>query len=372
MLRSLVGSEMCIRDRLQLGWVLQYDHMEERKCTLEATRRVLLRIVRCSSVTCQEWPWDLCPGESLSIQASTVMTLSPAAVPCSPVQPESSLHTPSPAERPTGPLQITIDGLPASTPAMGNGGTRQAILASIESLINVGMPPKQILHRLTSWPKIESDRAWLESKSIADPKPLATSVIRALVPLVGQKGLEMSVVRLVLEVLAAACILTGELGRCMPRIAESMVLRLRREGVTSQVEQQKIEACSNLGMHSNETKVDTADSSDEGDPGGDESSDWDDDSWDDEAGVLSTDTLVCEFGKFLKAMSVHFPDINTIDKTQKSVGSGATPGKPSTSSVVEFLATSSSSPCCWPGLSDENARVLNWVLVTACANTTEM
>ena len=80
-----------------------------------------------------------------------------------------------------------------------------------------------------------------------DPKPIAASVVRALIPLVEQKGLEMSILRLVMEVLCAACILLRELECCLPRIADSMVLRLRREGVTSRVEREHLEECRGLG-----------------------------------------------------------------------------------------------------------------------------
>lgn len=320
---------------------------------LEAMRRVLLRIVRLHNVAV-EWPWDTTPGESLA--PSSPIHLAPAAVPFSPAAGENPT-TPTPRERGNG-LYVEVGKTP---------GIKHAILASIDALINVGMPPKQSVHALTSWPARSCDLAWMNKAQI-DPKPVASAVIRGLLPLMEQKGLEMSVLRLVMEVLGAACILLRDLEICLPGIADSMVLRLRREGVTSRVEQQKIEECSNLGMHSNETKVDTADSSEEAEGAQDQTtSDWDDDSWDDESGVVCIDTLVGEFGKFLMALSAHYPAINTTEGCASNLTGMVTPGKRPMNSVIEYLATSTTSPCCWPGLSDENARILNWVLVTACA-----
>ena len=136
--------------KLQLGWALQYDHMEERKCTLEGTRRVLLRIVRLRNVTA-EWPWDLTPGDSLSTGSpSSGISLAPAAVPCPAAVPAAEGCT-SPA--PVTPhrdraasaagLHVSVDvGKTPSGCSTPSGATRQGILASIDSLINVGMPPK--------------------------------------------------------------------------------------------------------------------------------------------------------------------------------------------------------------------------------------
>jgi len=251
---------------------------------------------------------------------------------------------------------------------------RQAIIAKIDALVNIGFSPKLTHSRVCKWPSAEVDRAGL---SEVETKETAMLVLGQLLPMVEHKGLETGVLRCVMELLCAACVLAGptNLGECLPRVTTSMINRLGGEGVLSKVEKEFAPLPAVSGDY-NLLANDTGDTSlegkavDEDDDEEDvamssmEEDDWDD--WDDEADVFNEDALVSEFGRYLEGLCANFPQLrgaaDGISQASTAAASGAAGAEGAALPAPLNCRRTSMPSGNWPGVSDESARVLNWLV----------
>jgi len=366
--------------RLLVEYAARRDEMNERLCILEALRRLLMRVVH--SVTSNPpdeatgWPWDsasLSPTQGGFPQPSSPTVFwRHGSPPPSPAVRNTTIG--SPPETPETPSSwpsinvANVNAVERNFPLI-----RQVILAKIDALVNLGQNPKLTHSRLNKWAAIIEDQQCLEAQRPA-LETTAIATMQGLLPMVEHKGLEMGVLRSVMELLCAGCILVGtdKLKDCLPLVVASMMRRLGGEGVLSKVEKETAAVDpGNYAMLANDTTDTNLEGKAEGDEEDEEDEDvamssmddedWDD--WDDEADVFNEDALVTEFGRFLEALCSYFPELvvssqdqsRSVDQPAESTAALSTAPAPVSCRKVVLTAS-------WPGVPDESARVLNWLV----------
>jgi len=255
---------------------------------------------------------------------------------------------------------------------------RQAILAKIDALVNIGSAPKMAHTRQKHgrWPAHKADREYLASH----PEELASTasfVIGGLLPMVEHKGLEMGVLRCVMELLCAACVLqSSKLGDCLSCVTEGMIGRLGGEGVLSRVEKEMTTPGDDYSMLANDTE-DTNLEGTQVPPDGEEEEeedvagmssmdedDWDD--WDDaEDDIFNEDALITEFGRFLEGLTATFPELEEKKEeppSKANISAGGVPSLPSTPPALKVPGRKPLAKVVWPGVGEDSRRVLNWLV----------
>ena len=176
-----------------------------------------------------------------------------------------------------------------------------------------------------------------------------------------------------MELLCATCILVannsnGSLKDCLPLVVASMIRRLGGEGVLSKVKVDNHSKHGDYAMRANDTG-DTnlegpnhAANDEEGSEDDISSMDNDDaDDWDDEADVFNEDALVTEFGRFLEALCIHFPELSAASDSSEKLVQNPEKNKRNAGTPT-LVCRRSLSVISWPGVPEESARVLSWVL----------
>jgi len=373
--------------RLLVKYAALRDEMDERLCILEALRRLLMRLIHALvpassfSMEGNPWPWDtpsLSPSQHGVPQSPTPLVMwrrlkthvvSPPGSPTRTVL-KSPVHNATSPEMipPSTPSWLTIS---VNVPTVERNFPiiRQAIIAKIDALVNIGFSPK-LTHSRQGKLAAGDDRDQLTGGTEGDLRSTGKEVMQGLLPMVEHKGLEMGVLRCVMELLCAACILVGEdnLGDCLPLVTESMIRRLGGEGVLSKVEKEfETVATADYIMLANDTgdtslegkAVDEDEEEEDVAMSSMEEDDWDD--WDDEADIFNEDALVTEFGRFLEGLCTNFPQLSAEQLPSGPVLAENRQGSKLVTSMAPPPLSCRRGATAWPGVTEESARVLNWL-----------